>query len=98
LVSLRSAPQDILVSIGVVSLFSRVPIMKTMNLLSPHFEDDIPRLFRHVPTDTYISFAGRFYEYIDDVTMGSPLSPVITNLFMEDFEEMALKRAAHKLL
>lgn len=30
--------------------------------------------------------------------MGSPLSPVITNFFMEDFEERALVQATHKLL
>jgi hypothetical protein len=30
--------------------------------------------------------------------MGSPLSLVIASFFMEDFEEMALDRAAHKPL
>jgi hypothetical protein len=30
--------------------------------------------------------------------MGSSLSPVIANYFMEDFEKMALDRAAHKPL
>jgi hypothetical protein len=28
--------------------------------------------------------------------MGSPLSPVITNFFMEDFEKTELEQAAHK--
>jgi hypothetical protein len=38
----------------------------------------------------YVSFAGQFYEQIDGVDMGSPLSLVIANFFMEDFEEMVL--------
>jgi multisubunit Na+/H+ antiporter MnhF subunit len=44
------------------------------------------------------SFAGQFYEGIDDVAMGSPLSPFITSFFMEDFEEMALDQPSHKPL
>jgi hypothetical protein len=30
--------------------------------------------------------------------MGSPLSPVIANFFMDDFEDRALKQVTHKLL
>jgi hypothetical protein len=30
--------------------------------------------------------------------MGSPLSPVITNFFMDDFEETPLYQPAHKSL
>jgi hypothetical protein len=41
-------------------------------------------------TTSYFRFADQFYRQFDDVAMGSPLSPVIANFFMEDFEEMAL--------
>jgi hypothetical protein len=86
-----------MVSFDVVSLFTRVPIRETMGLLSRHFED-ILTLFHHVLTSSYFRFAGQFYEQIDGVAMGSPLSPVIANFYMEDFEEMALDRAPHKPL
>jgi len=33
---------------------------------------------------------------MDKVAMGSLLSPVIANFFMEDFEEAALSRVAYK--
>jgi hypothetical protein len=33
---------------------------------------------------------GQFYEQMDGVAMGSPLSPVIPNFFMEDFEKKAI--------
>ena len=53
-------------------------------------------LFRHVLTSTYFSYDGKFYEQTDGVAMGSPLSPVIANFFMEDFEKKALEQATHK--
>ncbi|XP_046391246.1 uncharacterized protein LOC124159465 [Ischnura elegans] len=36
---------------------------------------------------------GKFYKQKEGVPMGSPLSPAIANLFMEDFEERALESA-----
>jgi hypothetical protein len=41
---------------------------------------------------------GKLWYKIDGVAMGSPLSPVITNFYMEDFEERALDLARHKPL
>jgi hypothetical protein len=35
---------------------------------------------------------------MDGVAMGSHLSPVIANFFMENFEEDALNSSTHKLL
>jgi hypothetical protein len=83
-----------------VSLLTRVPIREAMNVLGQHFEEEILRLFRHVLTSSYphFSFSGQFYEQSDGVATGSPLSPVIHNFFMENFEEMALNRATHKPL
>ncbi|PNF15534.1 hypothetical protein B7P43_G16534 [Cryptotermes secundus] len=94
--SLHVDPHDIMVSFDVVSLFTRVPIKDTMGLLGRHFEENILRLFRHVLTTSYFTFNGQFYEQTDGVAMGSPLSPVISNLYMEDFEERALDLAPHK--
>jgi hypothetical protein len=68
-----------------------------MELLG-HFEVDFLRLFRHVLTTSYFSFNGQFYEQIDSVAMGSPLSPVIADFCIEDFEERALDLASHKPL
>jgi hypothetical protein len=87
-----------MVSFDVMSVFTRVPIRETMSLLGQHFEEVILRLFCHVLAFSHFSFAGQFYEIIDGVVMGSPLSLVIINLFLEDFEEMVLDLAAHKPL
>jgi retron-type reverse transcriptase len=87
-----------MVSFDVVSLFTKVPINDTMDLLRRHFDEDILRLFRHVLTTSYFSFNGQFYEQIDGVAMGPPLSLVIANFYMEDFEERTLDLAPHKPL
>jgi hypothetical protein len=49
-------------------------------------------------TTSYFSFSGEFYGQIDGVAMGSSLSLVIANLYMEDFERAALDSAPPKPL
>jgi retron-type reverse transcriptase len=85
-----------MVSFDVVSLFTNVPIVDSLELLSHHFEDDVLALFKHVLTSTYFCFDGQFYEQTDGVAMGSPLSPVIANFFMEDFEKKATEQVVLK--
>jgi hypothetical protein len=90
---LRLQPEDMMVSFNVVSLFTNVPIVDSLKLLSQHFEDDVLALFKHALTSTYFCFDGQFYKQMDGVAMGSPLSPVIANFFMEDFEKKAVEQA-----
>jgi len=74
----RVKPEDRMVSFDSVSLFTEVPIVDSLELLSHHFEDDVLALFTHVLTSTYFCFDRQFYEQTDWVAMGLPLSPVIT--------------------
>jgi len=67
-----------------------------MHLLDQDFNNDILDLFRHVSTSTYFCFNGQYYEQTDGVAMGSPLSPVIANLYMEEFENKAIQQATYK--
>jgi hypothetical protein len=85
-----------MVSFDTVFLFIKVPIVDSHELLSHHFEDDVLALFIHVHTSTYFCFAGQFYKQTDGVAMDSPLSLVIANFFMEDFEKKAVEQATHK--
>jgi hypothetical protein len=55
-------------------------------------------VFRHVLTSSFFCFTGQFYKQTAGVAMGSLLSLVIANSFLEDFEEHALKGTAHKPL
>jgi len=76
-----------MVSFDVVSLFIKFPVDDSLSLLCHHFTDDILALFKLVLTSTYFCFNCQYFEETDGVAMGSPLSPVIANFFMEDFEE-----------
>ena len=42
---------------------------------------------------TYFTFQGKMYEQVKGAAMGSPLSPIVANLFMEDLETKALATA-----
>ena len=42
---------------------------------------------------TYFSYGGSFYEQKEGAAMGSPVSAVVANLYMEFFEELALETA-----
>jgi len=80
-----------MVSFDVVTLFTKVPVEELLTLLSQHYNDDILALYKHVLTSTYFCVDGQFYEQTDGVAMGYPLSPVIANFYMEDFEMKAIK-------
>jgi len=54
--SLRVQPEDLMVGFYAVSLFTHVPIVDSVELLSHHFEDDVLALFKHVLTSTYFCF------------------------------------------
>ena len=45
--------------------------------------------------NTYFLFQGKFYEQVQGAAMASPISPLIANLFMEEFEVKALSSCPH---
>ncbi|XP_074033906.1 uncharacterized protein [Leptinotarsa decemlineata] len=83
-------PTDILVSFKVVSLFTNVPLEDSLRGLAHVFPSEIVELFRACLTGSYFQWWGNFYEQLDGVAMGSPLSPMIANYFMERFEGKAI--------
>ena len=42
---------------------------------------------------TYFTFQGRFFEKLQGVAMGSPISSIVANLYTEDFEMNAINTA-----
>ena len=85
-----------MVSFDVDSLFTKVPVEESLTLLCQHFKDEILALYKHVVTSIYFCVDGQFYEQTDGVAMGSPLSLVIANFYMEDFETKTIEKASHK--
>ena len=60
-----------------------------------HRHNSLPA-HRTMPRSTFFHQNGRLWEQTDRVAMGSPLSPIVANLFMELFEEEALSLATDK--
>ena len=55
--------------------------------------DDIMELLKLIITTTYFSFRGNIYQQKFGTAMGSPVSPVIANLFMEWLEQQVILTA-----
>jgi len=94
---------DILVSFDVVSLFTKVPIDEAIEVVVMRLKDDDTLVERtSIPADdicslaslclksTFFQFEDQLYEQIEGAAMGLPLSPIIANIYMEHFEELAL--------
>ena len=47
--------------------------------------------------NTYFSFQDQFYEQVEGAAMGSLVSPIIANLYIEYLEQKALSTAPHPL-
>ena len=57
--------------------------------------ENILSLLEFCINSTYFSFQGKFYEQLEGAAMGSPLSPIVANLYMESFELEAIGSAPH---
>ena len=49
-----------------------------------------------VPEINLLQFTQTFFEQVQGAAMGSPLSPIVANVFMEDLETRALETSPHK--
>ena len=99
-------PGECLSSYDVTSLFTSVPIDPALNVIKDLLEKDeklndrtvllvqnIIELLGFCLHNTYFSFQNMFYEQVEGVPMGSPVSPIVANLYMESFERKALSSA-----
>ena len=81
-----------LVSQDVTSLFTNIPLQETIdiaiNLIFNHnpnlniTQKELKKLFLFATSQTHFLFNSKFYDQIDGVTIGSPLAPVLANVFM----------------
>ena len=95
-----------MVSFDVSSLFTNVPISEAVDIIRKRLDEDdsledrtplspqrVAELLQLCLRSTYFSFNGAFYEQKEGAAMGSPVSAVVANLYMEFFEEIALRTA-----
>ena len=63
---------------------------KTLQSRTPLSIPKIMSVLRFCPKRTFFTFQGKYYKQVKGAAMGSPLRPVVANLFMEDFKTRAL--------
>ena len=91
-----------IVSFDVVSLFTNVPLDRVLDFLRIKFEEGIftpsieigvfLELVKLCVTDTYFTFDNKIYRQNYGVAMGSSLSPILANVYMEYFEATLVPR------
>ena len=84
--------KNFLVSNDVSSLFTNILLHETVyiaiNLIFNHnlnlniTRKELKKLFLFATSQTHFIFNSKFYNQIDGVAMGSPLAPVLANIFM----------------
>ena len=84
--------EKFLVSYDVTSLFTSIPLQETndiaINLIFNHnpnlnvTKKELKKLFIFATSQTLFTFNSKFYNQIDGVAMGSPLAPVLANIFI----------------
>ena len=99
---------EVISSYDVKALFTSVSVDPSINIVKQRLTQDptlpkrtqmsIPQivtLLEFCLKNTYFLFQGKYYEQVHGVAMGSPISTLIANLFMEEFEVKALSTTPH---
>ena len=97
-----------MVSYDVTALFTSVPILPVLKIIEEKLTKDkdlqqrtnitikhIIKLLEFCLRSTYFVFQGHHYEQVEGAAMGSPLSPIVANIYMEHFETKVLETAPH---
>ena len=101
-------PGECLSSYDVTALFTSFPIDPVFNIIKNLLEEvdtlsnrtvlsvqNIIELLGFCLHNTYFSFQDKFYEQVEGAAMGSLVSPIVANLYIEHFEGEALRSASH---
>nr|CAH8846348.1 unnamed protein product [Trichobilharzia regenti] len=96
--------EEILVSFDVNSLYTKIPIQMAMIALKEKLNEDkglkdrtqlsVEEIIKGVEfclTTTCFTFEGKIYQQNEGVAMGSTISPIIADIFMDYWEENVLK-------
>ena len=84
--------EKFLVSYDITCPFTSIPLHETINIAinlifnhNPNLSNtrkELKKNFLFATSTTHFMFNSKFYNQIDGVTMGSPLAPVLANIFM----------------
>ena len=107
---IQLGPDEVIISYDVKALFTSVPIQPALTIIEKLLEEDpglqertsmtvknIICLLEFCLRSTYFTFQNQYYEQVEGAAMGSPISPIVTNLYMESFETRAISTSPHPL-
>ena len=109
--NLEVPPGQKLIAYGVSALVTSIPLPDATKPVrikmdeDPKLQDRTPRsresileLFRFCLNTAYFTYRGVIYKQKHGAAMGSPVSPIIANIYMEGFEEIALERERNVII
>ena len=94
-----------IVSYDVIDLFTNIPRQEALETIKARVTqakdqldttltiDSIVELINSCITSTYFTWGDQVFEQLHGLPMGSPLSPIVTEIYMTSFEERALLTA-----
>ena len=104
----RLKQEECIISYDVTALFTSEPMHTVLNIIEQKLANDkelqqrttmsikhIIRLLEFCLRSTYVVFQGQYYKQVEGAAMGSPLSLIVANIYMENFETKALDTALH---
>ena len=106
---IKLSEDEVMISFDVKSLFTNVPITEAVEVIHDMLKSDetleertvlspdrIAELLDLCLRSTYFSYNDTFYEQKEGAAMGSPVSAVVANLYMEYFEQIAIESSCVK--
>ena len=93
----------IFVFFNVESLFTNVPLQRTINIILDRVYDNkiiaaqlkkrtLNKLIKDTCSKTVFSVSNKLYQQIDGVSMGSSLGPLLANIIMTEMEKTIIKK------
>jgi hypothetical protein len=102
--NIKMRPGDTKVSFDVVSLFTKVPKEETLEYIKQRLTDfddldnwtklntdEIMELLNICICSTYFKFNDQFFKQLEGTAMGSPISPIFAELFLQKLENNLIK-------
>ena len=109
--NLEMPPGQKLIAYDVSALFTSIPLPDAIKAVRIELDKDpklqdcthlsrerILGLLRFCLNTTYFTYSGMIYKQKHGAAMGSPVSPIIANIYVEGFEEIALRTAPNPTL